>query len=588
MKRTKGLAKNRGLSAALASVLALSVLTGAGRAETPAGEVFEVASAIGTGAATPAIERAKAALERERGDACDQWNAEEARKAFLHYCRASELGDAEGARKLAECYVYGKGVEENEAKAFECYRRAAELGDYDATLRLVAAYFTGEGVEKNDAMVAELSRRAAETGQAEGIARLAACYLNGCGVEKDEKKGFELSTRAAKLGDETAMRTIAFCYAAGLGVERDDEKAFEISLGLDPEDDLFALGELYRDGKLGVPQNPALAFRCFEKSAEAGVEKGREALKTCYLEGFGVEKNERKANVGTKILEFCKLGDKYALGIDVERNEKLAFEFYEEAAKLGDWGAAHKLADAYCYGRGVEQNREKALEILLETAKQGDAKARDIIRREAFLLISGANEEEKEAALWQKLAEIGDAQALVKLGDCYMNGVGAPKNREKAFALYLEAEEKKPWNSDATMRVSMCYAYGYGVKMDKKKAFEKACERGGLEALPYFYASGCGVERNDEKALEICEKTKDRFAWRKLGNLYRNGDSDVPQNPTLAVRCFEEAAALGDYEACLELAKCYREGSGVEKDEAKAAEWENLGGELKSLDRILA
>ena len=86
-------------------------------------------------------------------------------------------------------------------------------------------------------------------------------------------------------------------------------------------------------------------------------------MKTCYLEGFGVEKNERKANVGTKILEFCKLGDKYALGIDVERNEKLAFEFYEEAAKLGDWGAAHKLADAYCYGRGVEQNREKALEI---------------------------------------------------------------------------------------------------------------------------------------------------------------------------------------------------------------------------------
>lgn len=587
-RRTKKFWK-QGTVFACAGILAWSALYGDGRAELPR----EEESGKNAGGAIPnlsktdlSLERAKAALLRKRGDACK--NDEE---AFNCYLKAAEYGDPAGMRKLACCYDMGGGVEKDENLALELYLRAAELGDLDALLELAIYYTEGDYVEKDEKKVVEFARRAADAGRAWGFSWLAQSYFEGSGVEKDEKKGFELITQAAKL-DSDLWQLAAECYAFGRGVERDDEKAFEICSRSKNEADFYILGKLYRDGAEGIPEeeripgNPTAAFRCFEKSATLGDDEAREMLEKFYREGYGVEKDEDKARVWERISTLNELGDEYFhYGFNRQgENQKAALTFYEEAAKLGDFGATRKLADAYYWGNGVEEDKTKALEILLRAAKEGDIIAREEILDRSWAGDGELSSPEKDAWLRQELASLGDARATCELAERYFFGAGVPECRTLAFNLYLKAEELG--SGKATECLAYCYAAGWGVEQNKEKAYEKARESGALPPLAYCYASGCGVERNDEKAWEICNKMKDQATWSWLGGLCRDGAMDVPQNPTFAVRCFEEAASLGDGEACLELAKCYREGFGVEKDEAKAAEWEKIGNELERLEGV--
>ena len=567
---TKDLWK-RSARVALAVILALGVCGRDAQADAPRNEE-NVALLTDS-----ALQRARAALERARGDAC-----KEEEQAFQYYCIAAEQGDAVAIRRLGDCYYYGRGVELDETLACQLYSRAAELGDVDATLELVGRYYLGFDVEKNEVKAFDMSLRAAEAGRARGIGVLGMFRLQGIGIEKNEKEGIELLTLALKLGHREAGEALARCYASGSGVERDDEKAFEILSRLDLKDELLDFGELWRDGDDSCPQNPAMAFRCFERSATLGGQEAREELIKCYLEGYGVEKDETKANRWKKIAECWELGNKYFYGRDCEKNGELACAFYEEAAKLGDLGAARELADVYYCGEVVEKNKTKALEILLRAAKQGDSVACDLILTRNW----SENDEdwslEKDAWLRQELASFGDARATCELADRYFYGLGVPECKTLAFELYLKAEGLG--SGKATERLVYCYGDGLGVKQDKEKAYKKACESGAPRALAYCCASGCGVERSEEKAFEICDKMKDKATWNWLGNLCRDGDLGVPQNPTFAVRCYKEAAALGDYEACFELAKRYREGDGVKKDEAKGACWERIGNELQRLE----
>lgn len=78
------------------------------------------------------------------------------------------------------------------------------------------------------------------------------------------------------------------------------------------------------------------------------------------------------------------------------------------AAALESGDAAHieKLAENYYYGRG----RDKSLKIALQ--------------------------------LWEKAAELGNADALYYSGVCYYYGDGLPRNKEAAFYLWEQAAEQ--------------------------------------------------------------------------------------------------------------------------------------------------
>lgn len=62
---------------------------------------------------------------------------------------ASNKGDREATRKLADAYRTGQGIEKNLETAFNLYVEAARAGDAEARYRVGRAYHRGEGTDSN-------------------------------------------------------------------------------------------------------------------------------------------------------------------------------------------------------------------------------------------------------------------------------------------------------------------------------------------------------------------------------------------------------------------------------------------------------
>ncbi len=81
---------------------------------------------------------------------------------------------------------------------------------------------------------------------------------------------------------------------------------------------------------------------------------------------------------GDKNSEF-NIGVIYERGIGVDKNETLAAQWYEKAARGGHIDAQYNLAIMYASGRGVAQNDGQAMMWLALAARQGDKEARKLL-----------------------------------------------------------------------------------------------------------------------------------------------------------------------------------------------------------------
>ena len=143
---------------------------------------------------------------------------------------------------------------------------------------------------------------------------------------------------------------------------------------------------------------------------------------------------------------------------------------------------------------------------------------------------------------YRKAAEKGDVNAQNNLGDCYYHGKGVVKNYQMAVYWYEKAAEKGAWDKKAQSNLGDCYYYGRGVVKNGKTAvrwYEKAANNG----HPY--------------------------AQNKLGDLYFNGECNLPKDPSQAMAWYKKAAENGNVDAMYNLGRCY-ESVG---DLAKAEEW---------------
>ena len=119
-------------------------------------------------------------------------------KAVEWYLRAKKDGSNEAAYKLAECYLAGKGVEQD-------YDMAAEMLDF--------AHHWSNGNDARSFTLAKALDGKTETDQFYICNILAECYLKGIGTDKDEEKAHEYHSKAealdAKLKTETEARAVS-------------------------------------------------------------------------------------------------------------------------------------------------------------------------------------------------------------------------------------------------------------------------------------------------------------------------------------------------------------------------------------------
>ena len=179
-----------------------------------------------------------------------------------------------------------------------------------------------------------------------------------------------------------------------------------------------------------------------------------------------------------------------------------------------------------------------------------------------------------EAAQWfRKAADQGDLDAQYKLGVCYENGTGVPRDDKKAFDCYRNSAEKGI--VDAQFSLGACYENGKGVGKDVKEAVEwyrKAADRKITEAqyrLGYCFENYSEVRSEDKAAIWYRRAAENGHAGAqyKIAQFYEEGRG-VEKKLNEAIPWYTKAAEQGNLDAQIRLGKYYETVSDTENSRA--------------------
>lgn len=443
--------------------------------------------------------------QRERG--------EEGADFFLLY--AALLGYAE-AYAAAAAVFFDRG-ESTEGIAY--LSLAAAGGDLSAALSLAHRYARGSGSERDEGLAKwylslvhplpahawplafRLRRAVKKKPEAPAVPNITALISELCA--EAQKRGYKridlsLCQMLATRGSTDAQCRLGMLYAEGYLGEREPEKARQVLLHYGRKGNAAAylvLGEMYRTGK-GQPLSRTDALTCFRAAKELG------SAEACVL-----------------------LGDLYAES-EGAPNIAYAHSLYKEALALGSAAGGAKA-------RGIEEQREA---LYAQGAEALSQDAEDAYRNFALS------------------ASMGYLPAAVALGHCYEEGVGAKKDRRRAFLWYESAAKEK--DAMAEYHLGRCYYFGIGIQRDFKEAhsyLRRSASRGVEEARALLF-----------EMLEARKKRELRSLYSLGVSLFYHGKFDAAQS------VLSRAASLGVARATYILGCFYEFGIGTEVDRDRA------------------
>jgi TPR repeat protein len=328
----------------------------------------------------------------------------------------------------------------------------------------------------------------------------------------------------------------------------------------------YELGRLYENGN-SVPKDYGKAFEWFQKAAEQehhnaknqlakiialiteqGDARAQYNLGERYARGDGVPKNEWKADeLYQKAAEKGHVEAKNKLALKAQAGnvqvDKQSPAEIQKAAEQGDAEAQYNLGLMYNEGKGVPQNYFEAAKWYQKAADQGLVKAKNKIKYNLVSLFIKATEQgDAKAIEWlQKMAEQGNVEAQNNL-----------------LAIYAKAAEQG--EADAQYNLGLMYDKGYGVTKDYQKGSEwikKAADQGHTEAQKYLFQGG-GATQDSQQAFELYQKAAKYGIAEAQNYLFSlNKRERVTKESQQAFELYQKAAELGNAEARYELGRIY-------------------------------
>lgn len=333
-------------------------------------------------------------------------------------------------------------------------------------------------------------------------------------------------------------------------------------------------------------QNITKAKEIFEKLAVEGSPKAQTALGFLYAAGLGVNSSQAKALVyytfgalGGNLIAHMILGYRYWGGVGVPQSCESALTHYRLVAN-------QVASDVSLTGGSAVQR----IRLLDEVENPGST--------------SGMLEEDL-IQYYQFLAEKGDVQAQVGLGQLHLHGGrGVEQNHQRAFdyftqaanagnthamaflgKMYSEGSEYLPQNNDTALQyfkkasdlgnpvgqsgLGMAYLYGRGVAVNYElalKYFQKAAEQGWVDGqlqLGTMYYNGIGVKRDYKQALKffnLASQAGHILAFYNLAQMHATG-TGVMRSCHTAVELFKNVCERGRWSERLMTAYgSYKEG----------------------------
>jgi TPR repeat protein len=131
------------------------------------------------------------------------------------------------------------------------------------------------------------------------------------------------------------------------------------------------------------------------------------------------------------------MGNAYANGHGVPKDEARAAKFYEGGAQAGDPASKFTLGTWLYRGRGgLAVDKKRSFQLQLEAAEAGHPGAM-FNTGTAYMEGEAEPQDFHKAAEWfEKAADKGVAEANVNLGSMYRAGLGVPKDLHKARSIF--------------------------------------------------------------------------------------------------------------------------------------------------------
>ena len=482
------------------------------------------------------------------------------RKSQMNFqLQAGSKPDPANELKMARMFFYGQGEEQDYDKAEMWYGLAAAHGNSMAKYELGKMYLYGIGIDKNEALGKEYCC------DAYWSFRSSITDTLGFDIGADVDRGFVDAKYSPDKNAAYHLYLLGRMEYAAEGVERNYEKAlqwYKLAAAGKHVHSNYCIAKMYYAGE-GVAQDYREAKSRYAKAA-AGMDKyAYYALGKMYDTGTGTEQNYEKA--AGWYLRACQENVPYAQyrlaqlcedGKGVEQDEEGAKLLYAEALEgfleqekqQPDASTELRIAQMYLYGTGVEPNAQKAMEW------------------------------------FRKSAENSEPRALYQMALFYRDGIGieadaahAQELFSKALAGFLRLEGKTP-SAQIKYKIAGLYARGDGTVQDSEQAFRwylAAAENGHPHAAycaAKAYESGNGTVQDEQSAVKWYQAAadgKDSYAMYALGKIYRDG-LGVEQDLETSFRYFYSAAELGHEYAQYACANAFLKGIGVKKDVAQA------------------
>lgn len=258
-----------------------------------------------------------------------------------------------------------------------------------------------------------------------------------------------------------------------------------------------------------------------------------------------------------------RLGDLYRKGHPIPTDTRRAMRYYECAAEFGDSRGYERLADMHrAPTDGATPDTAKAIELYERAAKMGSADASHKLhalrsQRESYYLRAMTERTASPKDAYRHFvaaAEMGYTLAEVRIGDCYLAGIGVPPDRRRAFLWYRRAAEHKL--DEAFYPLALCYARGVGTPLDYRRA---------LVWLRRAHAVGCAPAMEEAtRLLGAVKRKKERALHACVCELLYQGKGDA------ALPMAELSASFGDGKAIYTLAAMAEFGIGMPADSARA------------------
>ena len=413
-------------------------------------------------------------------------------KAIEYYTNASDLGSSVAARNLGDLYYFEKPIKEleigNIKNALKFYERDFYLGDIQVAKKIGFIYLNNEMLQDVPKAI-EWYEKGLSLGDHSLSFDLAYVYLNDNFVPHDYGKGLAYLADGVKHNDPESLYMQARIYEEGLyGIEPDKKKyihCLKKAAKLFQDDALFDLGYYYYnkdryddalDCFIECDLNDARVYWAIATILEVKKEDYKNALRYYQMAA------EMDFPDAIERMAEAYLGDELGL----KKNEKTALKLFKEAAERGNAAAQYNLGMAYACGYyGVKTDREKAIFWLKKSVKGENPSACLQLGLYYYYTVKTELAYKKAFGLFNEAYNLGEEQAIINVGLCYLQGNGTEKNEKEAVNCFKQAAEKNS-SGVAYFNLGVCYENGFGVEKDYKKAVEmygKAVENGEKEGL---------------------------------------------------------------------------------------------------------